>query len=101
MSQEQYGSLVNVHGRLHHCRQCTYVTKERTNMKMHIRKHTGERPSLCQLCPAAFIHNSHLKRHMLTHTGERPFSCVYCNASFTQKSNLNYHISHRHSKKKP
>ncbi|XP_075729694.1 uncharacterized protein LOC119163775 isoform X2 [Rhipicephalus microplus] len=40
-SPERYHSLVSVQGRLHSCRQCTYVTKYTANMKRHIRTHTG------------------------------------------------------------
>uniref|UniRef100_A0A224YXS4 Glass n=1 Tax=Rhipicephalus zambeziensis TaxID=60191 RepID=A0A224YXS4_9ACAR len=99
VSPEQYHSLVYKQGRLHCCRQCSYKTKERTNMKAHLCRHTGHRPFQCHLCPAAFSQKVKLISHIHTHTGERPFSCVHCEASFTQKSTLNYHMSHRHAKK--
>nr|XP_037271738.1 uncharacterized protein LOC119163775 [Rhipicephalus microplus] len=39
-SPERYHSLVSVQGRLHSCRQCTFVTKYSANMNRHIRTHT-------------------------------------------------------------
>ncbi|XP_075729754.1 uncharacterized protein LOC142771777 isoform X2 [Rhipicephalus microplus] len=39
-SRERYHSLVSVEGRLHSCRQCTYVTQYSANMRTHLRRHT-------------------------------------------------------------
>ncbi|XP_037529103.1 zinc finger protein OZF-like [Rhipicephalus sanguineus] len=91
-SREQYLSLASVQDGRHSCRQCTYVTKFKSRMQRHLRKHTGERPFQCHLCTAAFFRNTHLAEHIRTHTGERPFSCDHCNASFSQKWNLVAHM---------
>ncbi|KAH7955236.1 hypothetical protein HPB51_028164 [Rhipicephalus microplus] len=91
-SHEQDHSLVSVEGGLYSCRQCTYVTKSKGNMKRHLRIHTGERPFQCLLCPAAFTEKRTLKDHIRTHTGERPFSCDQCNASFAMRASLVSHM---------
>nr|XP_037273121.1 zinc finger protein OZF-like [Rhipicephalus microplus] len=99
-SREQYHSLVSVQGGLHSCRQCTYVTKYSANIKTHLRKHTGERPFQCHLCPAAFVRDRNLAGHIRTHTGERPYSCDVCSASFSERSNLKRHM-HTHTGERP
>ncbi|XP_049273315.1 zinc finger protein 26-like [Rhipicephalus sanguineus] len=89
---EQYSSLVTVESGWHTCRQCTYMTKERTKMESHLNKHAGKPLYQCHLCPAVFTQNCSLVHHIRTHTGERPFSCDHCNATFTKKALLKIHL---------
>lgn len=51
----------------------------------------GNRPFLCDLCPAAFCRKPYLDIHQRTHTGERPFECEICSKRFSQRSTLNIH----------
>ncbi|XP_077532626.1 uncharacterized protein LOC144145001 [Haemaphysalis longicornis] len=78
-----------------HCQQCSYVTTYPTNLKVHMRTHTGERPHQCGHCGKAFVRKGHLVDHLRVHTGERPYCCPLCPRTFAQKSKLSMHL-HTH-----
>ncbi|XP_071530975.1 uncharacterized protein [Panulirus ornatus] len=75
------------------CPHCPFHASHKSNLKIHIRTHTGEKPYSCPLCPMSFSVKCNLKTHIRTHTGEKPFSCSYCSYCCAHKSDLNKHIT--------
>lgn len=115
------------HRRLHNntrfsCNVCKKMFVRETQLKIHLRKHTGEMPYLCVICNKKFStrqgQESHLKicakedppyicaecdrgfytehklkLHLLVHSGKKEFPCTNCGKLFSRKDNLKAHMN--------
>lgn len=52
---------------------------------------------ICPLCPNSFTKPS-LRLHIRKHTLEKPAVCIFCAAKFTRQSSLTTHLQHEHGK---
>ncbi|CDQ82245.1 unnamed protein product, partial [Oncorhynchus mykiss] len=81
------------------CEYCGKIFKNCSNLTVHRRSHTGERPYKCGLCNYACAQSSKLTRHMKTHgqIGKDVFKCEICQMPFSVYSTLEKHMKKWHS----
>ncbi|XP_070695538.1 telomere zinc finger-associated protein [Pempheris klunzingeri] len=112
------------------CPICDKSFKSKYYLKVHNRRHTGERPFgclkcgkryfrkenlliheirdcarvqtyTCLTCSSTFSGKEELRLHVVSHTGDMPHKCSTCSEQFMYKKNLTIHMMKVHGYPKP
>ncbi|CAG4933253.1 unnamed protein product [Parnassius apollo] len=75
------------------CSFCGMAFSMKGNLQTHIRRVHSERSGQCTVCLKTF---SDLEVHMRKHTGEKPFICASCSQAFATKRSLAHHMVFKH-----
>ncbi|PIK48368.1 hypothetical protein BSL78_14769 [Apostichopus japonicus] len=73
------------------CQFCDRPFSLKSNLKVHERRHTGERPFKCQFCPKTFVSAGEKKTHENFHTGAKPYKCRFCDRGFASTGIRGHH----------
>ena len=93
-----YTRNANKHAlKVYTCPYCEKFFKFKQGMIHHIRLHTNYKPFKCSICDYASASKGNLKVHERKHTGER-FKCSWCAFTTISRGHLNMHEK-RHKKK--
>ena len=85
-------------GILHECNECRQQFTFKVALRKHIKlKHSEESLGVdCETCFLRLSCKAALKVHMRKHTGERPYKCEKCEESFRQPVHLKNHLHNVH-----
>ena len=76
------------------CEICGKIFQSMQNKLRHVRTvHEKTMNFACRFCEKTFTQASNLQMHERIHTGEKPFKCERCGMGFTQSSNMKAHVA--------
>ncbi|XP_054710098.1 zinc finger protein 33B-like [Uloborus diversus] len=78
--------------RNHACCYCAYSTYYKSDMEKHLRKHTGERPFVCDVCGKGFTQKHSLLSHKFLHSGVKDYVCPTCHEKCHNIADFNNHL---------
>lgn len=87
MRHKKYGIPCGTNIKPYACDICGKACRNRAEVLVHMRTHTGERPFVCTVCGKAFMHQTELTNHCRTHSEVKGFHVRYVTRRTRDKLN--------------
>ncbi|CAH1790290.1 unnamed protein product [Owenia fusiformis] len=83
------------------CELCDYWTEVKRNYEVHLLRHRGDKPEMCEICGKCFVDVSSKNGHKKFHAVDKKFKCTYsdCNFKCIKKKAFLEHLSLMHINK--
>lgn len=79
--------------RKYKCKYCDYIAHTSSNLRNHIRVHSGERPYTCPVCKKDFTQKGNMLRHYTRHFTENDDNCPICSEKYLDKTQVILHMN--------
>lgn len=92
---------------LFHCSECSHSTRQRFNLKTHVRRHMEASEMddsdlfKCPECSYTTLYKHDLMTHSKKHDPEKQYRCFHCSFTSIYSHSLIQHISSKHQGKRP
>ena len=74
------------------CNQCDYASSLASDLRRHLKRHSGVKPNKCNQCDFASYHSGNLRRHLKTHSGDKQYKCNKCDFASSRANLLVMHM---------
>ena len=74
------------------CSQCEYASSVASNLRKHLKMHSGEKSNICNECDFASSRADHLRQHLKIHSGEKSNRCNQCDFASSSAHVLRDHL---------
>ncbi|XP_021375430.1 transcription factor E4F1-like isoform X1 [Mizuhopecten yessoensis] len=85
---------------VYRCPVCNKTFRANSNLRLHMKSHTGDRPHKCSHCDKCFVTKDTLCKHLSVHSEERQYKCGECGKLFKRISHVREHLK-IHSSDRP
>eukprot|EP00105_Crassostrea_gigas_P016383 XP_011433748.1 PREDICTED: zinc finger protein 595 [Crassostrea gigas] len=79
--------------RIYTCEICQKLFSDKSDLRSHMNKHTGEKPFKCAICNKGFSDKSNMRAHQRLHQDSRPHHCNVCGKGFLFNRDLKKHLN--------